>query len=390
MNLENKGMNPSTCVRIVRTFRKQMHLSMPSRILIACLACCVPYLVFAQGTISNKIRHSPDTLDNDEKGIVEIYRKVIPTVVTITTLHRVPTDAGFTNNESIGSGALISSQNHILTAAHVVEGADRIFAKTQDGEIRPAELIFSESSADIALIQLMFRQPELPFAKLGNSDSLEVGQFAYAIGSPFGLENSFSAGHISAFREFDRLYDGTILAEFIQTDAAINTGNSGGPVFDSSGRVIGIASRIVTRTGGFQGVGMVVAINTAKQLLALENRNWTGFEGYYMDQDMLRSVLNLDKEGGLLIQRVTKGSPADLAGLQAGTIPANIFGQDILLGGDLILEYGSQRIQGDMDLSKAHEEGTLEDQIPVKYMRHGQVMETEIDVSGTRKSFLQE
>lgn len=350
----------------------------------------IPICLTAQGTISTKIRHSPDSLDNDEKRIVEVYRKVIPTVVTIETLQRVATDAGVTSSESLGSGVLISDQNHILTAAHVVEGADRIYVKTQDGEVRPGEMIFSEPSADIALIRLMFVDESLPHARLGNSDSLEVGQFAYAIGSPFGLENSFSAGHISAFREFDQLYDGTILAEFIQTDAAINTGNSGGPVFNSSGEVIGIASRIITRTGGFQGVGLVIAINTAKQLLALENRNWTGFEGFFMNEDMLQTVLNLDRKGGILIQRVTKGSPADLAGLEAGTISATILGQEILLGGDLIVQYGEKAIEDTGDLSTSHQSALEQDRITVKYLRNGKLMETEIDVSNTRKSFLQE
>ena len=108
-----------------------------------------------------------------------------------------------------------------------------------------------------------------------------MGQWAYAIGTPFGLENSFSAGRISGFREFGRLYDGTILAEFIQTDAALNSGSSGGPVFNSNGEVIGIASRILSLSGGSEGVGFAVAINTAKQLLALEDRIWMGFDAAF-------------------------------------------------------------------------------------------------------------
>ncbi len=121
---------------------------------------------------------------------------------------------------------------------------------------------------------------------------LAVGQIAFAIGSPYGLEHSFSVGHISGFREFDRLYDGTILAEFIQTDAAINVGNSGGPVFNSRGEVIAIASRIISVSGGSQGLGFAVAINTAKKLLALGEKDKTvvAFVAGYPNVDYLRLV----------------------------------------------------------------------------------------------------
>ncbi len=144
------------------------------------------------------------------------------------------------------------------------------------------KLLFSEPRADIALIKLI-DPPDITHAKLGDSDNLAVGQRVYAIGSPYGLEFSFSAGHISGFRDFDRLYDGTILTEFVQTDAAINSGNSGGPLFNTKGDVVGIASRIITASGGSQGLGFVVSINTAKQLLALEERVWIGFEGIFLD-----------------------------------------------------------------------------------------------------------
>ena len=117
----------------------------------------------------------------------------------------------------------------MLTAAHVVRGADEIVVKTQDGNMRPVELLFSETSADIALIKLIALAPELKHAELGDSDWLVVGQSVYAIDSPYGLENSFSVVHISGFRSFDRYYDGAIQTKFLQTDAAINMGNSGGP-----------------------------------------------------------------------------------------------------------------------------------------------------------------
>ncbi len=327
-------------------------------------------------------------LSGEEARAAKLYREVLPTVVTIFTSRQMLTPQGLLGERGLGTGVLISPECHVLTAAHVVEGADSILVKTQDGRLRPAELIYSESSADIALVRLLIPAPELKHANLGDSDQLAIGQATYVIGAPYGFESSFSAGHISGFREFGRLYDGTILIEFIQTDAAINSGNSGGPVFDSRGEVIGIASRILTESGGFQGLGFVVAINTAKQLLALEDRPWMGIEGVFLDADMLRQILNLNVEGGLLVQHVAKGSPADKAGLRGGKVPAQILGQEILLGGDLIVEFNTQEACHSECLVREGSRLAGLDQIPVNFLRSGKMMQTVIDVSATRRNFL--
>lgn len=344
----------------------------------------------AQQHAERKQRLAPDYLSGEEAQAAGLYRKALPTVVIIATTRQVLTEEGLEQRSGIGSGVLISPECHVLTAAHVVEGADGILVKTHDGELRPAELLFSESAADIALLKFQTPAPELSHATLGDSDALAVGQLAYAIGSPYGLENSLSVGHISAFREFNRLYDGTIRAEFIQTDAAINSGNSGGPIFNSRGEVIGIASRILTVSGGFQGLGFVVAINTAKQLMTLEDRPWIGIEGIFLGRKQLGSLLNLDLDGGLLILRVTKGSPADRAGLRGGSIPARVLGQDIPLGGDLLLEFGTQETCHSECLVHAHRRISGMDRIPVKFLRDGKITETIIDVSATRRNFLKD
>ncbi|MFQ5792906.1 MAG: S1C family serine protease [Acidobacteriota bacterium] len=345
--------------------------------------------LYAQEHAARKTRGAPDYLAGEEARAAQLYREVLPTVVTILTSTEVFNQTGGREEQGgIGSGVLISPEHHVLTAAHVVAGADEIMLKTRDGKLRPAELLFSESSADIALLRLATPDPDLKHAPLGDSDRLAVGQRVYVIGAPYGLELSFSIGHISAFREFNRLYDGTILAEFIQTDAAINSGNSGGPVFNSRGEVIGIASRILTLSGGSEGLGFVVTINTAKQLLALEDRAWTGLETIFLTGEQLAQLLNLDLEGGLLVQRVARGSPADKAGLRGGWISAQILGRDILLGGDLILELGSQEACHSECLVRAGSHFSGQDQIPVRFLRGGKVMQTVVDVSATRRSFL--
>ena len=341
---------------------------------------------------SPKLRRVPDYLEGRERRAAEIYQRVVPTVVTIFTSQQALLGRSDEPRQGLGSGVLISPDCHVLTAAHVVDGSDAIVVKTNRGSMHPAKLLFSEPSADIALIQFIEPLPELPHAALGNSDDLAVGQDVYVLGAPYGLENSYTLGNISGFREFGRLYDGTIVAEFIQTDAAINSGNSGGPMFNSRGEVVGISSRILSQSGGFQGLGFVVTINTAKQLLALEERAWTGLDTIFLDRAKLAAILNLDYEGGLLVQNVARGSPAEHAGLRGGTIPARIGERELLLGGDLILEIGSQEACHSECLVRARthiqDQSRIQSRIPVKFLRGGVGMDVVIDVSATRRSFL--
>lgn len=335
-----------------------------------------------------KERTAPDGLAGSEASDVALYREVLPTVVTIFATRDQATPEGPRQQRVLGSGVLISPECHVLTAAHVVENADEILVKTQDGRMRPARLLYSEPTADIALVRLETPDATLKHAELGDSDRLAVGQRAYVIGAPYGLENSFSVGHVSAFREFGYLYDGTVLAEFIQTDAAINSGNSGGPVFDSRRRVIGIASRIVTRSGGSEGIGMAVAINTAKKLLALEDRAWLGLDGVFLSSEELAALFHVRAPGGLLVQHVTPGGPAARAGMRGGRIPAQIQGRSFLLDGDLILEFGGQEACHVECLVRAGGKLGCARRIRVKLLRAGESMEVVLDVAETRRSFL--
>jgi len=337
-----------------------------------------------------KQRTTPDYLSVTERQAVDLYRRVLPAVVTVITASKTYAAKRSGPQMNLGSGVLISPQCHVLTAAHVVQKAEKISVKTMDGKVREAEVLFTEPSADIALIKLSEPDHTLLHAKLGDSDRLAVGQIAFAVGSPYGLEHSFSVGHISGFREFDRLYDGTILAEFIQTDAAINVGNSGGPVFNSRGEVIGIASRIISVSGGSQGLGFAVAINTAKKLLALEDRVWIGIEGIFLNAEQIVRLFNRQLEGGLLVERVVKGSPADRAGLHGGTLPAHIQERDFMLGGDLIIQLGSQSACHVECLVEARKHFKGLDRIPVKFLRGGKTMDGVIDVTNSRRNFLKE
>lgn len=338
--------------------------------------------------VAPKVRQPPADLTAEEAVITRLYRRVLPAVVAVLVEGTEITEHGPEPSQVLGSGVLISRQCHVLTAAHVVEAADRIWVETQDGRRRAAELLFSESGADVALLRLREPDVTLPHAVLGDSDHLAVGQSVIAIGNPLGLANSLSVGHISGFREFNRLYDGTILAEFIQTDAAINSGNSGGPLFDLRGRVIGIASQILTSSGGSQGLGFAVAINTAKQLLALEERVWAGFDAILLDRQVLGELLNIDRDGALLVQRVIKGSPADKAGLVGGKVPAIIAGEELLLGGDLILSIGDQEACHTACLVDSRKHLAGHDAVTLTILRGGVEQRLVLDVSAARRNFL--
>jgi len=362
------------------------------RLVVTTLAIAIAFPAFGEPPhASKKIRTVPSYLSSSEIQAVNLYKRVLPTVVTVFASRSVfkrEKGAGLQEEATVGSGVLISPESHVLTAAHVVDKADKIIVKTAEGKMREAELLFSESSADIALIKLVVQNEILPHAKLGDSDNLAVGQITYAIGSPYGLEHSFTMGHISGFREFSRLYDGTILAEFIQTDAAINMGNSGGPVFNSQGEVIGIASRIISVSGGSQGLGFAVTINTAKQLLALQDRVWIGIEGIFLNSEQIARLFNRELDGGLLIERVAKGSPADKAGLRGGSLPAKILNRDFLLGGDLIFQFGDQKACDVECLMAARKRMTHLDRVVVKFLRDGKVREAVIDISQSHRNFM--
>lgn len=336
-----------------------------------------------------KERVAPRDLTPSELQAARVFADVVPSVVGIrTSSERVSADGSRGVSQGIGTGVLISAECHILTAAHVVDGASEIFARLDGGSERRADVLFSEPAADIALLKLTDPDPTLPHATLGDSDHLAVGQNLYVIGNPRGLDNTFTSGVLSGFRDFASLYDGSILVEFIQTDAPINSGNSGGPVVDGHGRVVGIASRISTQGGGSEGLGFAVAINSAKKLLALEDRVWLGLQATFMTREELALLFHLDLPGGLLVQTVDPNGPAHAAGIRAGRIPSRIGRREIMLGGDLIVQFGGQEACHSTCLAEAGQALRDAKEVSVHFLRNGRVETTLLDVSESRRNFL--
>src|SRR5713101_5191053 len=267
----------------------------------------------------------------------EVFRKVTPSVVVIKAKGHDVSASGQVRFLETGSGVLISADGKVMTAAHVVASMDEISVEFLGGETVSAKVIASESAADLSLILLERVPAGARVAKMANSDTVRVGDPVYIVGAPYGLSYSLSAGLISARWAPNTVHKAMPLAEFFQTNATINTGNSGGPMFNAAGEVIGIVSHNISKSGGSEGLGFVVTMNTAKRLLLQRRLFYSGLEGEFLSDD-LANLLNVPNNmGGFLVTKVAKGSMADKAGLRGGTSVIPFDGQQVVVGGDIIL-----------------------------------------------------
>jgi S1-C subfamily serine protease len=312
------------------------------------------------------------------QDLVALFRKVSPSVGVIRAKGRDVTATGQVRFNETGSGVLISTDGKMMTAAHVVDAMDEISVEFLGGETVAARVVASEVAADLSLLQLERVPPGAAVAKLADSNTIEVGRQVIVVGAPYGLSYSMSVGWISARWPPNTVYKTMPLAEFFQTDATINTGNSGGPMFDLAGEVIGIVSHNISKGGGSEGLGFVVTINTAKQLLLEKKSFWGGVEGQILS-DELADFLNLPAgTTGFLVKNVAKGSPADQMGLRGGTTLATIGGQQLVLGGDIILNVAGIPAGSGANLTKIRDLlGSAKPGTPFKgtILRAGRVLE---------------
>src|SRR4051812_35579559 len=243
-----------------------------------------------------------------------------------------------------GSGFVIDHDGHILTNAHVVNGASKItvqLGNDENSQAVSAQVVGKDESTDIALPKVDVPSDQLHPLAFGDSSAVRVGDPVVAIGNPFALDRTATAGIVSALQRQIKAPSGFQIDNVIQTDAAINPGNSGGPLIDAAGRVIGINSQIESQSGGNVGIGFAVPINTARdvvqQLLATGKvqHAFLGISGADVTSQ-LAGVLNLPVKDGALVQSVVKGSPADDAGIQGGSATVSFGGQQIRAGGDII------------------------------------------------------
>jgi len=272
-----------------------------------------------------------------------VARRATPSVVNVFTTHRVkvapfggpfgpgdPFDQFFgqmfpqmpreMEQRSLGSGVIIDREGFVLTNHHVVANADEIQVKLSDTRSFPAELVGSDARTDVALVRI--RGKDLPKAELGNSDELVVGDWVLAIGNPFGLEETVTAGIVSAK---ERVIGAGPFDNFIQTDASINPGNSGGPLIDVDGKVVGLNSAIYSRSGGSVGIGFAIPINLAMQIAGELRANrrvvrgWLGVVMQDVTPELARSF-ELASDEGALVSDIYRSGPAHRAGMRRGDV----------------------------------------------------------------------
>ena len=315
----------------------------------------------------------------DAQQLRDLFTNVKDSVVTIRTEEKAVATSpqeGTVSMPGLASGVLVSADGKVLTAAHVVQAVDRVVVEVGDGRMVPAHVVSSAVYADVALVQLDYIAQAVSPARPGDSDKIEVGDEVFVVGAPYGLSRTLTAGHISG-RKAPASSLGSMSAwEFLQTDAAVNVGNSGGPMFNMNGEVVGIVSNIVTRSGGFEGISFAATSKMAWILLLERKPLWTGIEDILIQGD-LPIILNVPQPAGLLVQRVGAGSFGSRAGLRPGTLRVSIEGNDLLLGGDIILAVnGIQILEDNASLDRIYDSiGMLrpQEKLVVKVLRAGQI-----------------
>jgi S1-C subfamily serine protease len=312
--------------------------------------------------------------DAEEQNNIAIYKKVLPSVVNITSTTLVFNFFyGAVPQQGQGSGFILDHAGHVLTNYHVIQGANRgIKVMLYNKRSYDARVVGSDRMHDLALLQI--DAPDLQPVTLADSSGLQVGQKVYAIGNPFGLSGTMTRGIISSIRTIGGS-DGAPIENAIQTDAAINPGNSGGPLLNSSGDVIGINTMIASN-GADQssGIGFAIPINTAKAVLGdltrygRVRRPSLGIVSFGIGPD-LASQMGLGADSGVLIQRVIPGGAAERAGLRGGNEQAYVGNTPIMLGGDLIVAINGQQVSDPQDINEIMDKHQSGDMVSVTIVR---------------------
>ncbi|HSD51294.1 MAG TPA: trypsin-like peptidase domain-containing protein [Candidatus Methylomirabilis sp.] len=314
-------------------------------------------LMLAQSLPAGGAARAASGLTSEEEIVIGIYRAVSPGVVHITStvlsqdfLFRIIPEQG------TGSGFIVDDRGYILTNNHVVENADSLEVTLADKSKVPAKLIGRDPNNDLAVIRVAVPREGLTPLKLGDSDRVQVGQIAIAIGNPFGLSQTVTRGVVSALGRSLKAETGRQIRNVIQTDAAINPGNSGGPLLNSRGEVIGINTAIFSPSGGSVGIGFAIPVNTAKKLLPIliargrASHPWMGIFGRDVTPNLAKT-LSLPVKEGVMIEQVAPGSPAARAGLRGSERRVRVGNYMMNVGGDIIQALDGQKIAGVDDLT---------------------------------------
>lgn len=342
----------------------------------------VPLVLFLLGFIALSLAPCQAT------DLRAVFKKVSPAVVEIRTMSvdqvaiNLQTDE-FVEHRGLGSGVLIDSNGLILTASHVVQAADKIVVVLSDGRVIPAKVISSAPQGDVALIALDEKKDLPEPIVLADSDLVEVGLPVVVVGAPYGLSHSLSSGYVSGRHKIDSMSLGSGKIEVFQTDAAINVGNSGGPLLNLDGEMIGLISHIKTLSGGFEGIGFAVTTNQVQALLE-KTDFWSGVEGRLVE-GRVAELLNVPQSAGLLVQRVSANSPGAEMGLRPSSVLISFDGEEYMIGGDIILRIGDMEVTGDKNFdekvrSYIHGKCAGTHRLEITYLRAGKVLTVVVDI----------
>lgn len=306
----------------------------------------------------------------DEQNSIEVYKTLSPGVAFITTSSRVQNYYGEESEQESGngSGSVIDDQGHIVTNYHVVEGASKLTVSFGGDKVYPAKFVGGDPDTDLAVIKITPPAEGLTVVALGDSDKLSVGQKVLAIGNPFGLDRTLTTGVISGLQRPIRARNGRPIDAAIQTDASINPGNSGGPLLDKFGKMIGINSQILSRSGGSVGVGFAIPANTAKRVIpqliqfGSVNRPKLG-ASLPSVADLVEGGYSMPVEKGLLVYQMIPNGSAQRAGLRGISADGTI--------GDIITAIDGQKIDKLDDLYRLLDKKQIGDTIQVEIFRSG-------------------
>lgn len=322
-----------------------------------------------------------------EQVAVELFVRASPSVVYITTLARRSDWLGRTVGEvpqGTGTGFVWDEDGHVITNAHVVRGASAVEVVMSDQSTYDAELVGWSASHDLAVLRIDAPPSALRPVIIGDSDALRVGQGAYAIGNPFGLSATLTTGIVSALDRRIEGLDGTPIEDVIQTDAAINTGNSGGPLLDADGRVIGVNTAIASPSGASAGVGFAVPVNTVSRVVPqiIETGEYTPPRlGIRLDErgHLSRFVLGRLRRSGVLVLEVERGTGAAGAGLRGTVISHD--GRQVTQVGDIIQAIDGNPIASRAELRAALDRYRPGDDVTVTILRDGGAHEIVVRLS---------
>ena len=326
-----------------------------------------------------------DAVNALQSQIIEVYQVTAPAVVNITNRGSVyDRFMGAVPQEGTGSGFVYDTEGHIVTNYHVVENAQQLLVTLADGQTYEAQIVGTDPINDLAVISVDGAKSLPEPLVVGDSDSLQVGQFVLAIGNPFGLEQTLTTGVVSALgRVIQSPEDNRFIGEAIQTDAAINPGNSGGPLLDLSGQVIGVNSQIISPSGASSGIGFAVSASTVRRVVPQLISNgkyshpWLGVQLLSLTSANVTALkeagVGVPVDSGVLVLEAVAGGPADKAGIRGGSRVVRIGNYQVPVEGDIIVAIDGQALASSQDLTVYLEtETTVGDTVELSIVRNGE------------------